>query len=892
VFELTNQEKIYNKLIELSYENGITAQEIADMLGLSRANVSHELNKLCKAGKIQKTSSRPVRFLLPDISSSTSVNAFDEFVKSNISLKNEIEQAKAAILYPPNGLPSLIFGETGVGKSMFASMMHSYSVDIGAKSQKSEFIVFNCADYATNPSLLLSQLFGTKKGSYTGSIEDKAGLVELADNGVLFLDEVHRLPPEGQEMLFTLMDTGEYRRLGETDKKRKSTVLIICATTEDPESSLLNTFIRRIPITIKLPSLRERTLDERLFLIKSFFKNESIKLNKEIYVSCNTIRAFLSYDCPNNIGQLKSDVQLICAKSYSEFLTNIKNDIRINSKSLPQYIRDGLLKEKEHRKIWTRLTGDEVEYFRFHPNMESFFTSYEDNDNSIYSLIDEKLIQLKKRNLLDEEIESILEKDIFSHFKKYIGGITDVLKNKDVSNLLDKNILKCVDQVASFMTSQLNRPLDNNIYTALALHINTLTERIMSSKTIINPQLQKIKNLYPNEFQIALKSKNMISEYLGYYIPEDEAGYLTIFLLPENELPTMIQENVKIIVIAHGESTASSIANVANRLLNKSNVLAIDASLDFSPSFVLDNLKELIQKNLDATGFLLLVDMGSLTTFAEIIETAFKIPSKAVPMVSTLHAIEASRKAILGFPLAEIYKDVNLVSSYSDSLKISNTDVKNNNKVAIITACLTGEGGSVALKSVLNNSLNYDNDLFEVIPLNCLDKNYFRSKIQSIQNEREILFIVSSFPVSVDIQQYNMYDVISMKVVGELQELIDIKTTLLKLPALLKENIDNFDGSLLFDDISLFVKNIESVMKLTLKDAKKVTLILHTAFMLSRLAKGDSAIPYPDKDVMLNENIELYNIIKSEYSLLKQRYNVELNDDEACYLISYLTSPM
>jgi transcriptional regulatory protein LevR len=131
-----------------------------------------------------------------------------------------------------------------------------------------------------------------------------------------------------------------------------------------------------------------------------------------------------------------------------------------------------------------------------------------------------------------------------------------------------------------------------------------------------------------------------------------------------------------------------------------------------------------------------------------------------------------------------------------------------------------------------------------------------------------------------------------MKVVGELQELIDIKTTLLKLPALLKENIDNFDGSLLFDDISLFVKNIESVIKLTLKDAKKVTLILHTAFMLSRLAKGDNAIPYPDKDTMLNENPELYNIIKSEYSLLKQRYNVELNDDEACYLISYLTSPM
>jgi Sigma-54 interaction domain. len=69
-------------------------------------------------------------------------------------------------------------------------------------TKESPFIVFNCADYADNPQLLMSQLFGYVKGAFTGAESSKAGLVEKADGGILFLDEVHRLPSEGQEILF------------------------------------------------------------------------------------------------------------------------------------------------------------------------------------------------------------------------------------------------------------------------------------------------------------------------------------------------------------------------------------------------------------------------------------------------------------------------------------------------------------------------------------------------------------------------------------------------------------------------------------------------------------------------------------------------------------------
>ncbi len=126
---------------------------------------------------------------------------FDSIIGAKGSIQNQLRKAKAAVLYPPNGLHTLIVGETGTGKTLLAEAMHqlAYSKSI-TKNEK--LIHFNCADYYNNPQLLVSHLFGHVKGAFTGADHDKAGLVESANHGILFLDEIHRLPLEGQEMLF------------------------------------------------------------------------------------------------------------------------------------------------------------------------------------------------------------------------------------------------------------------------------------------------------------------------------------------------------------------------------------------------------------------------------------------------------------------------------------------------------------------------------------------------------------------------------------------------------------------------------------------------------------------------------------------------------------------
>ena len=102
----------------------------------------------------------------------------------NSSLLSQVRQAKAAIVYPPKGLHTLLLGESGVGKTTFAQAMHAYGLLMNIKKIKISFCNLNCADYFNNPQLLLSQLFGHVKGAFTGADTDKIGLVEKANGGI------------------------------------------------------------------------------------------------------------------------------------------------------------------------------------------------------------------------------------------------------------------------------------------------------------------------------------------------------------------------------------------------------------------------------------------------------------------------------------------------------------------------------------------------------------------------------------------------------------------------------------------------------------------------------------------------------------------------------------
>lgn len=229
-----------------------TTESIAKTLGINRTAASRILNQLYKEKRIIKINTRPVCFirLAPEMHTALqdeyeSLETFNrqysqmqtDFILHRVigwnrSLKNQIEQIKAGLMYPGNGLPMIIFGPSGTGKSYLAHCAYEYAIAADILKANAPFVTINCAQYANNPELLSSILFGYVRGAFTGATTDKQGALRAANDGILFLDEVHRLSAEGQEKLFTYLDTGMFSPLGDDTKCIKSNCRLMFATTE------------------------------------------------------------------------------------------------------------------------------------------------------------------------------------------------------------------------------------------------------------------------------------------------------------------------------------------------------------------------------------------------------------------------------------------------------------------------------------------------------------------------------------------------------------------------------------------------------------------------------------------------------------------------------------
>ena len=323
----------YIKADEAERQKGLTASEISEGAGIWQNSAVTVLKQLCDKGVLASYGKKPVHYLPADSAKGRTViepaaeeplPLFARIIGADGSLSAQIQLVKAGASYPPNGMHMLIVGESGVGKTLLAEETWRYFNSIHGASKSVPFIVFNCAEYAENPQLLLSQLFGYEKGAYTGADTSHKGLVEIADGGILFLDEIHRLSKTGQEMLFTLLDKGLYRRMGSIED-RHAALMMIGATTEAPNTSFLKTFRRRIPMIIEIPPLRDRPVRERIDLVFHFAKEEAKRMGIPVKITPEVLKLLISYNSDANIGDLKNEIEISCARSYLS-ITNGKHD--------------------------------------------------------------------------------------------------------------------------------------------------------------------------------------------------------------------------------------------------------------------------------------------------------------------------------------------------------------------------------------------------------------------------------------------------------------------------------------------------------------------------------------------------------------------------------------
>lgn len=870
---------------------GVTTKDIASKLNIQRTNASKDLNVLVRQGKLEKVKGKPVKYKIRLSNSNTetgkpSKSVFDEVIGASESLKIAVQQAKAAIMYPNLGLNTLLLGETGAGKSMFAELMFHYACEIGRLKKNDPFVIFNCADYANNPQLLISQLFGVKKGTYTGADKDKDGLVKKANGGILFLDEVHRLPPEGQEMLFYLIDKGLYRRLGEVDACHKAQVMIICATTENTESALLKTFIRRIPMVINLPPLKERTFNERWKLIKKFFKQETVYLKISITVSSNVLKAFLLYECPNNIGQLKNDIKISCAKAFLNYKVTGAQNVSIRSGDLPEHVRTGLFNYKEYRgKINEIGLSDEDVVFVQNNHDIDFITSKE--PFNIYEQIDNKMNSLREMGLPEMDIQLVMSLEMEGYIKKHLAKIEKTHFEK-LYNLVDKKVEELSKDFLNNVSNEMGKSFSDKVVYGLSMHISSTLQRIKNDKPVINPHLEEIKRSHPLLFEFASNFCMRLKDNFQIEVPEDEAGFITMFLAMDDYADEKAAGRVGIIVAMHGESCATSMAEVANTLLATKHTVGYNMPLDQRPEIALENLTQLATQVDEGKGVLMLVDMGSLVLFGDMIYENTGIPIKTVEMVSTLIVLEATRKALMLASLEEIYYATTTLSPYIGRM-INNGQLKN--KIlddVIITACLTGKGSAVMLKNILERQLDSYGKKVDILPIEINNVEEYNRKLSKIKKEKNIVAIVSSIrPYDTTIPYISpkvlledrKFDVIKLLISENNKTIVLLN----QMRDVVKYNVD-IDAEKYIKNFIKFYVGLKSA-GIQIDHDMLVGLVLHMACAIERLLKGQQLFKMKDEEMIINKYGHDFGIISKNLISLEKAFQIKLPPSEIVNVI-------
>ncbi len=201
----------------------------------------------------------------------------------------------------------LLLGETGTGKELVARAIHDRS-----RRKNRAFVKLNCAAIPTG--LLESELFGHERGAFTGAIAQKAGRLEMADEGSLFLDEIGDIPLELQPKLLRVLQEQEFERLGST-RTKKVNARVVAATNQDLEEMITqkqfrsDLYYRLNVFPISIPPLRERPEDIPL-LVQHFARQFARRMNKSVEgISTETMDALSRHTWPGNIRELQNLIE-------------------------------------------------------------------------------------------------------------------------------------------------------------------------------------------------------------------------------------------------------------------------------------------------------------------------------------------------------------------------------------------------------------------------------------------------------------------------------------------------------------------------------------------------------------------------------------------------------
>ena len=890
------------KIIRDNTKNGeykqSTIVNLSRILKISKVNILELIKKLIDDGSILKVTENPVFFIdryifenmyktkikdnsINDIDTYISLlcsnpQDFKKLIGWDRSLSQLVEQCKATISYPPNGLPMMLHGETGTGKSLIAKLSYEYAKNHNLLQKEKRFVSINCSEYANNPELLTANLFGYVKGAFTGADRDVEGLISLADGGVLFLDEVHNLKGECQEKLFQFMDQSTYHRVGDNKTWYTSQVRLIVATTEEPDKVLLRTLLRRIPMIIEIPSLENRGLQEKIEILHHIFNLEQTRLNIKIKMSSQVYNLLISSKYDGNIGGLKSVIQSCCINSL--FQINSLNEMEITLKNIPENFLKKVRIEKivaNHTEEFiyvdnlVKITGANNRIIKLCEEIINLYT--EKDDQQFYDRASKKILEYLDESLIDGNMQN--KTDFYNEGICHILQLVNMQYRLELSN---NNILAMSRLFIDFMHNA-----------------HVIAEWSREREDNISIILEKLKNDNLRLDSISVEIINYFENYLDMKLSNLELIMLLLFL--QMYSVTNIIERRSAVILAHGFSTASSIASAANQFLGKYIFDSIDVPLNVDSTTVIKQLNSYISKLNNVEELILLVDMGSL----ESIYTGLNLRNAKIGIinqVTTSIALEIGSSLLRDETLEVIFDRV--ANQGTIKYRIENNLRKT---PLILCSCMSGMGAAERLREVILSSLPR-NSIIKVKSYNYYDllKNIMNDvlfeddKVICVvgtmnPNIKGLNFIaIEDLVINTESQNFDVYfkDYLSP------EDLDVFKKNILKNFSL--SNIMNtltiLNPNKLLEYVTEALEKLQNRMKVHLSNKICLGLYMHVCCLIERLILHQDIEIYPNIEEFVAKQNSFISNVKDSFKEIECYYKVQIPTEEIGYIFDYINA--
>lgn len=868
--------------------NHFTASSIAKEMHISRSLASQYLNELVKEKLVIKVNSRPVYFLhrqkmeelfhlvfqnedfydLEEVKQyindhSVGDGDYSQIVGYDKSLAEAIKQLREAFEYPPSGLPIVLYGAKGTGKRTLSQVIYENAARRGKINETAE--IFRIEFTPTNSDQISLKIFGD---------ETRNGIIDSHDYIVFIFAGAQYMSESFQEKLCHLIEMGKNTNTRKLKYLHK-TIRYIILSDIHPHHFMMDSLLKNIPVLISLPLLKEKSKEEIEELIIHFMLNEGKKMNKTIKVSSSVLRALVNGDYSQNLIGLQSAIQIMCAAALKE--NSGSKEVVIHTYHLPEYLLRTLpiVTDEDIVYIDTSMykKSEQIDFILDYFNMiiKSFF---------------------KEQDFQESLKDAKHHFDLLSDFLSYKQRVApERIKGIEISlsNIFDTILKK----------RYMNLPSGFSYAFAKLMYINELYHSsiykwLQKNHFDIDSVLTQLKENCINETLIVEEMIRLVNSNLETDIND---FFKLIMIINLNHYNT-IRKTQKIfgIIVCHGYSTATSIAEAVNSLLENYIFDAVDMPLDVTIDEIKEILVERINRMHSNADVIVMVDMGSLELLGKSLSTTINCNVGVINNVSTRLALNVGN-AILNENNMKIILEK--VSAHSIA---KYTIVKRQKKDAIIFTSESGIQTAQRMRELFEKSLST-----KQIPVDLVVCDY-NELISSgngheIFNNNNVLFITGTANPHVNEQRFvalediisgNHIDIIMERLSKYLNanEFDDIISDLRKNFTLL--NVVGYltilNPQVLLDNVSTAIDVLQDYMQEKFTGQTLIGLYIHVCCLVERLVTKTAITDFDGLDDFEKKHTKFIKYVHDAFLIVSKRYNITIPTSEIAYLYEFINA--